>query len=214
MCKFCKLFDYHTNSTCFAVITTNYHRKQWCVLFGKEKGGKCADTYNNLGGKRDVTDQCAIFGALRELFQESKLSFFISNSLVRKGNDYDWSRAIINEKYFEEIFVNKSGKLRTFRQGNTIMMVGKIIGLSISNLNQQITNDNNDQSLGWCYKEMSNVQWFSIPSRNKPTTIVQCITSNKVNGTVLLTYCNDFSYRLSDFAFNTTQNSEFIAHIY
>lgn len=113
------------------------------VLLGKEKRNCYKGQYNLCSGKLDHEDKnCWIKAAIRELDEEFKIKLSMSD--------------------FEEHFKDKHGDIDYIILNRTPIFIGKFPRLSRKPLNLQIIKDLSDHTLPYCYKEIENVDWFTL----------------------------------------------------
>jgi 8-oxo-dGTP pyrophosphatase MutT (NUDIX family) len=133
-CTHIRHFRYHKNLNIGGVgvvIMNNYYRREWVILLGKEVSGRYAGKYNICSGNLDNSDNgCYINAAKRELYEEFKIDAF-------------------NDKTFDKIFKDSQNQIRFILHHDTPILVGIVVGLSRSILNNTIQNHMKDFSLSY-----------------------------------------------------------------
>ena len=120
---------------------------EFVILLGKERtpDSRYFEEFNLPAGRLEKKDNgCYVAGFKRELFEEFKID-------VRQDDTFN--------HHFKEA---SSGTIRVLFFYGTPIFIGIFPGLSRGPLNDLIRKDNNDPRLGFCHKEMSEVNYFRI----------------------------------------------------
>lgn len=124
-------------------LTTNYNNHKVLVL-GKEREGNYKDKYNFCAGSGEMKDInssgnfCWITCLLRELFEEFKINITSVNAF--------------NRIFYRYVFIHN----------NTPMFIGHISNLNKDVINKKIKEYNSSNKVNSCYKEMDNIDFFSL----------------------------------------------------
>lgn len=129
------------------VLYNNYYNRKDVVLLGKERAGDYCGEYNLCAGGMDGCDNgCFLEAIKREMIEEFKID-------------------VRNWMTFDRMFKNNNNKIRYFIYNGTPIFIGVLNGVSRIPLNTKITACNKNTSLGWCHREMENVDYFTLDGK-------------------------------------------------
>lgn len=122
----------------------NYQEKgDYAILLGKERNGKYTNQYNLCAGKMNSSDnKCYINTAKRETKEEFKM-------------------CIDDCETFDSIFRSPvSNEIRLITFNEAPILVGVLKNVELDKIKQSMMNSIEDESLSYCYKEMSDLELF------------------------------------------------------
>jgi len=132
-----------TQKACRSVaiaLITRYYGKVNCILLGKERDGRYVGKYNMIGGSFDKCDnECWVNASIRETQEEAKIT--LSEDVVCQS--------------------------RFFMQNNTPVFCIFLNDILRKYLNIKIAIANSNTMLPLCEREMSDVQYININTRNQ-----------------------------------------------